>query len=169
MHVSSATSSFNSKKLKHAIQRKTETKNGESRFKVKPFYSNKLFLYSLVNLSKKTMPIVSKWLIFCNLVTGSIARSAKRRYISYSEADFEVFRPAGATLCTDGGEIWHGGVDQRSTPRCQISPHRCNDKGIGPQHWNFYWNVTKIRNINAPRGVSLARFSRNLQSSYLVS
>ena len=25
-----------------------------------------------------------------------------RRYLSYSEADFEVFRPAGATRCTDG-------------------------------------------------------------------
>jgi len=31
------------------------------------------------------------------------------RYLVYSEADFEVFRPAGATRCTDGGEIWHGG------------------------------------------------------------
>jgi len=27
------------------------------------------------------------------MITGSIARSAKRRYLSYSEADFEVFRP----------------------------------------------------------------------------
>jgi len=32
------------------------------------------------------------------------------RYLIYSEADFEVFRPAGATRCTDGGEIWHGAV-----------------------------------------------------------
>ena len=31
------------------------------------------------------------------------------RYLVYSEADFEVFRPAGATRCPDGGEIWHGG------------------------------------------------------------
>ena len=31
------------------------------------------------------------------------------RYLIYSEAGFEVFRPAGATRCTDGGEIWHGG------------------------------------------------------------
>ena len=36
--------------------------------------------------------------------TDSIARSATRRYLSfYSEADFEVFRPAVATRCTDGG------------------------------------------------------------------
>jgi len=36
----------------------------------------------------------------------------------YSEADFEVFLPAAATRCTDGGEIWHGGG---SPPPCQIS------------------------------------------------
>jgi len=45
------------------------------------------------------------------VITGSIARSATRRYLSYSEADFEVFRPAGATRCTDRGEIWRGGGD----------------------------------------------------------
>ena len=33
------------------------------------------------------------------------------RYLVYSEADFEVFRPAGATRCTDGVEIWHGKGD----------------------------------------------------------
>ena len=42
------------------------------------------------------------------------------RYLVYSEADFEVFRPAGATRCTDGGEIWHGGGDRRSPPPCQL-------------------------------------------------
>jgi len=41
-----------------------------------------------------------------SVVTGSIARSAKRQYLSNSEADFDVFRPAGSTTrCTDGGEI----------------------------------------------------------------
>jgi len=39
------------------------------------------------------------------LVTGSFARSATCRYLIYSEADFEVFRPAGATRYTDWGEI----------------------------------------------------------------
>ena len=34
---------------------------------------------------------------------------------------FWVFRPAGATRCTDESEIWHGWGDRRSTP-CQISP-----------------------------------------------
>jgi len=60
------------------------------------------------------------------IFTGSIARSAKRRYLSYSEADFDVFRLAGSTRCTDGGEIWHGGL------RAKFHSHRCNDQGIGP-------------------------------------
>jgi len=72
------------------------------------------------------------------IVTGSIAHSATRRYLIYSEADFEVLRPAWATSCTDGGEIWHRGRDRRSPPPCQISPHRCNDKGIGPPKLKFY-------------------------------
>jgi len=46
-------------------------------------------------------------LIVIILVTSSIARSAKRRYLSYPEAYFEVFRPAGATRtrCTHGGKV----------------------------------------------------------------
>jgi len=45
------------------------------------------------------------WWVSVNIVTGSIARSAKHQYLSNSEADFEVFCPAWATRCTDGGEI----------------------------------------------------------------
>jgi len=55
-----------------------------------------------------------------SVITGSIAR-----YLSYSEADFEVFRPAGATRCTDRGEIWRGGGDRRSL-HAKFCPHRCN-------------------------------------------
>ena len=50
------------------------------------------------------------------VITGSIARSATRLYLIYSEADFEVFRPAGATRCTDGDEVGRGGGDPRSPP-----------------------------------------------------
>jgi len=44
-------------------------------------------------------------LIAIIIVTGSIARSAKRRYLSHSEAALEVFRPAGATRYTHGGKV----------------------------------------------------------------
>jgi len=55
------------------------------------------------------------------IITGSIARSATRRYLIYSEADFEVSRPAGATRCTDWGEIWRGGRDFRyRSPKTEI-------------------------------------------------
>ena len=50
------------------------------------------------------------------MITGSIARSATRRYLSYSEVDFEVFHPAEATCCTDGCEIWHGEGVPSSVP-----------------------------------------------------
>ena len=66
------------------------------------------------------------------LFTGSIARSATRRYLVYSEANFEVFRPAGATRCTDGVKF---GTDEGTKGRllhAKFHPHRCNDNGIGP-------------------------------------
>jgi len=65
----------------------------------------------------------SRNLVSFKIFTDSIARSATRRYLSYSEADFEVFRPAVAIRSTDGGEIWHGPL-----LHAKISPHRCNDK-----------------------------------------
>ena len=65
------------------------------------------------------------------LVTGRIAHSASRRYLIYSEADFEVFSTAGATRCTDGDGIWHDLL------RAKFHPHRCNDKGVGPQKLKF--------------------------------
>jgi len=66
---------------------------------------------------QRSHPRVSQ--IISQIITGSIAHSASRRYLVYSEADFEVFRLAGATRCTDGGEIWHEGGTWSPTP-CQI-------------------------------------------------
>ena len=51
------------------------------------------------------------------------------RYLIYSEADSEVFIPAGATRCTDGSEIWYGGGDQKTPPPCQISPPSVQRQG----------------------------------------
>jgi len=39
------------------------------------------------------------------LVTGSNARSATRQYLSYSEADFEVFCPQGRQLIPMGAKF----------------------------------------------------------------
>jgi len=64
-----------------------------------------------------------------NVITGSIARSARRRYLNYSQTDFEVFRPA---RCTVGGEIW-----PNLARRAKFHPHRCNVKGVGPPKLKF--------------------------------
>jgi len=72
-----------------------------------------------------------------DLLPTALRAAQACRYLIYSEADFEIFRPAAATRCTDGGEIWHGGGDLLSPPPCQISPHRCNAKGVGPQKLKF--------------------------------
>ena len=54
-------------------------------------------------------------------------------------------RPAGATHCTDGGEI--------SVPPAKFHRYRCNNKGIEPQKLKllprFYQNVEYIRPTGA--------------------
>ena len=81
------------------------------------------------------------------------------RYLIYWEADFEVFRPAGATRCTDG--VKFGTEEETEGPllrakfpliHAKFYPHRCNRKGLGPQNWNFYSDLTEMWNINAPQG-----------------
>ena len=76
------------------------------------------------------------------IITGSIARSASRRYLIYSEADFEVFRHARATRCTDGGEIWHA----------KFHPHRCNDKDVGLQKLKFLLRFDQNVEYKRPAG-----------------
>jgi len=45
------------------------------------------------------------WSVSVNIVTCSIVRSAKRRYLSNSEADFEVFRPARGHVAPIGMKL----------------------------------------------------------------
>jgi len=49
-------------------------------------------------------------------------REVRRRYLIYSEADFEVFRPARGNTLHRWGEIWYGGGDQQGcrTPKTEI-------------------------------------------------
>jgi len=64
--------------------------------------------------------------------TGSIARSASRRYLIYSEADFEVFRPQGRQVAPMGVKY---GVEEGTVGpllHAKFHPHRCNGKGVGP-------------------------------------
>ena len=65
--------------------------------------------------------------------------------VIYSKADFEVFRPTEATRCTDRDKIWHD-------PPCQISPHRCNDKGVGPPKLKFSLRFDQTVEYKRPAG-----------------
>jgi len=86
--------------------------------------------------------------------TGSIVRSAKRRCLSYTEADFEFFSPRrGDTLHVDG-------VDTSN-----FSPNRCKEPKTEIL-LRFYQN---IRNINAPLGHIPCAILTKFVSSYLVS
>jgi len=61
-----------------------------------------------------------------------MARSAKRRYLSYSEADLRFFAPQGRHVAPIGVQF---GVDEGpKVLHAKFHPHRCNDKGMGPQN-----------------------------------
>jgi len=80
------------------------------------------------------------------IITGSIAHSASRRYLFYSEADFEVFRPSGATRCTDGVKFGTESPVPNFTPSVQQQGCRT------PKTEIFISDLTKMWNINAPQG-----------------
>jgi len=74
------------------------------------------------------------------------------RYCFYSRADFRVFCPARATLCTDQGEIWHrSGL----LLRAKFHLDRSRGGGLRPPKLKKNWNFT---NIIAP-----CTFLQNLQ------
>jgi len=54
-----------------------------------------------------------------HLLPAALRAAQACRYFIYSEANFEVFRPTGATRCTDGVEI----------PPCQISRQSVQRQG----------------------------------------
>jgi len=78
------------------------------------------------------------------------AAQSAHRYLSYSEADFEVFHPAGVTRRTDWGEIWHG---RGPLLRAKFHPHQCNDKGIGPPKLKFLLTFDQNVEYKRPAGV----------------
>ena len=96
-----------------------------------------------------------------NIITGRICRRQLCRYCFYSSrADFGVFRPAGATRCTDQGGIWHGGADRRSAPPCQTPPWSVQGWGFMATKTKKNWNFT---NIIAPKGRVPCTIFQNLQ------
>jgi len=103
---------------------------------------------------------IFKYLLTAIIIIGSIARSTSRRYLVYSKADFEVFRPAGVTRCTDGGEIWHRGGDRRFPPPSQISPLSVQRLGYRTPKLKFLLRFDQNVEYKCPTGAfPFARFS----------
>ena len=102
------------------------------------------------------------------VITGSIARSAKRRLFKLLRGQFWGFSPRKGDILHRWSEIWHGGVT--ITP-CQISPHRRNDNDIGHQTLKILLKFHQISKYKRPTGAYLLRdfLKRNLQCLYTVS
>ena len=78
--------------------------------------------------------------------------SSTRRYLIYSEADFEVFHPAGATHYTDVGKIWQRGGDRRFPPSSQISPPSVQWLGYRPPKLKFLLRFDQNLEYKSPTG-----------------
>ena len=101
-----------------------------------PGYGCKCFVHPSIRIARLSLLfylwspyVIGRPYIFSSCLPAALREAQTCRYLVYSEANFEVFRPAGATRCTDGGEIWHGGGDRRSPPPCQISPPSVQRQG----------------------------------------
>ena len=105
-------------------------------------------IMSDVHMSRAPFPVTA-----APLVNRQLCMQHKNAgYLSYSEADFGGFHPAGATRCTDGGKIGRGGGDRRFPHSRHISPHRCNNKGIGPQKLKFFTEFDQNVEYKRPQG-----------------
>jgi len=90
------------------------------------------------------------------IITSSIALSARRQYLIYSEADFEVFHPTGVPHCTDGAKL-----SVEDLLHAKFHPHRCNDKGIGPLKLKFLLRFDQDVKYKRPAGAyPLCNFHR---------
>jgi len=96
-------------------------------------------------------------------ITGSIAFSANRWYLSYSEGNFDAFCPAGATRCTDGVKF---GTEEY---RAKFCPHQCNDKGIGPQKLKSLLKFYQISEYKRPSVAYRLRDFHEICCFFLVS
>jgi len=103
----------------------------------------------------RTAAIFYKILAF-RVVSCSIAAINYRQHCAQRNAPvfnllrgrFWGFSPTGAIRCTDGGEIRHEGGNRAEFHTIGATIN----SGIGPQNRNFYWDLIKMWNINAPQG-----------------
>jgi len=83
-------------------------------------------------------------------------------------ADFEVFRPAGATRCTDGVKYGMEEVPS-SMPNFTPSVQREGCIGVGPQKLKFLLRFDQNVEYKRPAGAYTLRDFQNLESLCRIS
>jgi len=110
------------------------------------------FIFLLSYLCKSMHLLHILFTLYLWLLPAALRAAQACRYLIYSEADFEVFRPAGATRCTDRGEIWHGLRAKFHRP-CQISPPSVQRQGCRTPKLKFVLRFDQNVEYKRPAGV----------------
>ena len=94
------------------------------------------------------------FLLFLNnmLLPAALRAAQTCRYLVYSEADFEVCCPAGATCCTDGMKFGTEEGTEDPLLRAKFHTHRCNDKGVEPPKLKFLLRFDRNVEYKRPSG-----------------
>jgi len=88
-------------------------------------------------------------------------RSAKLRYLIYSEADFELFAPQGQHIAPM--RVKFGVEEGTECPLyAKFDPHRCNSKGIGAPKLKFLLRFDQNVEYKRPAGVYPLRDFRKI-------
>jgi len=93
------------------------------------------------------------------------------RYLIYTQRPILRFLfPQGRHAAPMGVKFGTEEGTKKPLLHAKFHPHRCNDKGVGPPKLKFLLRFDQNVEYKRPRrGVSLARFSQNSQSLYLIS
>jgi len=88
---------------------------------------DKLLLCSFTNFQS--------WLYYCECdYYRQHCAQRKAPVFRLLRGDFEVFRPAGATRCTDWGEIWRGSRPKVDSSTPNLTPIGAEVGAWGPQN-----------------------------------
>jgi len=87
--------------------------------------------------------------LFSCLLPAALRAAQTCRYLVYSEADYEVFRPQGRHVAPIGVKF---GMEDGPLLPAKFHPHRCNDKGVGPPKLKFLLRFDRNGEYKRPTG-----------------
>jgi len=102
----------------------------------------------------------------CVFLPAGFREAANCRYCFYSQAKKQVFRPAGATRCTDSGQTLHDRQAPGSASLCKISHQSVQRGGKSAPKIS---KISIIGKESPRRGDSLDRFRKVLGAFYTTT